>query len=66
MLQQIFIEYTHMIQQCLNVFYIGSIDFMLKGKSSLEYTNLFSPYEYKKMIKNLKIIFVNKCLKRLG
>ena len=51
MLQQIFIEYTHMIQ-CFDVFCIGSIDFMLKGKSLSEYKNLFSPNEYKKMIKN--------------
>ena len=34
-------------------FCIGFIDFMLKGKSLLEYTNLFSPNEYKK---NGKII----------
>ena len=34
-------------------FHIGYIDFMLKGKSLLEYTNLFSPDEYKK---NGKII----------
>ena len=27
-------------------FCIGFIDFMLKSKSSLEYTNLFSPNEY--------------------
>ena len=26
----------------------GFIDFMLEGKSLLEYTNLFSPNEYKK------------------
>ena len=32
---------------------IGFIDFMLKGKSLLEYTNLFSPNEYEK---NDKII----------
>ena len=32
-------------------FYVGFIDFMLKGKSILEYTNRFSPNEYKKMIK---------------
>ena len=31
----------------------GFIDFMLKGKRLLEYTNLFSPNEYKK---NDKII----------
>ena len=34
-------------------FCIGNIDFMLKGKSLLEYTNLFSPNEYEK---NDKII----------
>ena len=34
-------------------FCIGSIDFMLKGKSLLEYTNLSSPNEYKN---NNKII----------
>ena len=34
-------------------FCIGFIGFMLKGKSLLEYTNLFSPNEYKK---NNKII----------
>ena len=34
-------------------FCIGLIDFMLKSKSLLEYTNLFSPYEYKE---NDKII----------
>ena len=28
-------------------FFIGFIDFMLRGKSLLEYTNLFSPNEYK-------------------
>ena len=34
-------------------FRIGFIDFMLKGKSLSEYTNSFSPNEYKK---NNKII----------
>ena len=29
-------------------FCIGFIDFMSKGESLLEYTNLFSPSEYKK------------------
>ena len=29
-------------------FCIGFIDFMLKGKSLLEYANLFCPNEYKK------------------
>ena len=35
---------------------IGFIDFMLKGKSLLDYTNLFSPGEYEN---NHKIIL--KC-----
>ena len=34
-------------------FSIGFIDFMLKGKSLLDYTNLFSPNKYEK---NDKII----------
>ena len=34
-------------------FYIGFIDFMLKDKSLLKYTNLFSPNDYEK---NNKII----------
>ena len=34
-------------------FYIGFIDFVLKGKSLLDYTNLFSPNDYQK---NNKII----------
>ena len=29
-------------------FCVGFIDFMLKGKSLLEYTNLFSPNDYEK------------------
>ena len=29
-------------------FCIGFIDFILKGKSLLEYTNVFSPNEYKR------------------
>ena len=32
-------------------FCIGFIDFMLKGKTLLDYTNLFSPKEYEKNIK---------------
>ena len=34
-------------------FCIGFVDFMLKGKSLLDYTNLFSPNKYDK-IKKLK------------
>ena len=32
-------------------FCIGFIDFMLKGHSFLDYSNLFFPNEYEKMIK---------------
>ena len=34
------------------------IDFMLKGKDLLEYTNLFSPNDYEKMTNNIKIFSV--------
>ena len=34
-------------------FCIGFIDFMLKGKSLLEYTNLFSPNDYEKNDKTI-------------
>ena len=49
-------------------FCIGFIDFMLKGKSLLEYTNLFSPNEYKRKDKiTLKYFQWNlnklKCIK---
>ena len=37
----------------MNTFFVRFIDFMLRGKSLLEYTNLFSPNEYEK---NDKII----------
>ena len=45
-------------------FCIGFIDFMLKGKSLLEYTNLFSPNEYKKNDNTILKYFqqnINKC-----
>ena len=38
-------------------FCIGCIDFMLKGKSLLEFTNLFSPNDDKKNNKILKYFF---------
>ena len=48
---------VYIIQACDSImcgyFCIGFIDFMVKGKSLLEYTNLFSPNEYEK---NDKII----------
>ena len=43
---------TYRIQACNSImcgyFCIGFIDFMLKGKSLLGYTNLFSPNDYEK------------------
>ena len=50
-------------------FCIGFIDFMVKAKNVLEYTNLFSPSKYEKAINNTtissktKIIFCEKILK---
>ena len=52
MLQRLFTEYKHMIQYCVGYF-IEFIDFMLKGKTLLGYTNWYYPNEYKK---NDKII----------
>ena len=37
---------------------IGFIDFLLKGKSLLEYTNLFSPNECEKNDVNIKIFSI--------
>ena len=39
-------------------FCIGFIDFMLKGKSLLEYANLFTPNEYEKKEKIILKYFV--------
>ena len=43
---------VYRMQACNSIkcgyFCIGFIDFMLKGKSLLDYTNLFSPKNYKK------------------
>ena len=36
---------------------IGCIDFMLKGKSLLDYTNLFSPNKYEKNDKIIRKYF---------
>ena len=52
-LKQKFLEYKHTIQQCVDTFFIGFIDFVLTSRSLLQYTNSFFPNEYKK---NDKII----------
>ena len=47
-------------------FCIGFIDFMLKGKSLPDYTNLFSPSDYEKNDKkNTKIFSITKKIKKL-
>ena len=43
-------------------FCIGFIDFIIKDKSLLDYTNLFSPNDYEK---NYKIFSVTKKMKKL-
>ena len=40
-------------------FCIGFIDFMLKGKRLLDYTNLFCPIDYEKNYKIILKIFIN-------
>ena len=47
----------------MQILCIGFIDFTLKGKSLLDYTNLFSPNEYKKDDKIILEYF--QLLKRL-
>ena len=37
-----------MIQLCLDIIRIEFINYMLKGKTFLDYTNLFSPNDFKK------------------
>ena len=54
-LYQIFIDYKHTI--FFQYFCIRFIDFMLKGKSLLDYTDLFSLNEYKKNDKIILNIF---------
>ena len=46
-------------------FCIGFIDFMLKGKSLLDYTNLFSPSNYEKNDKIILKLFNNQKDKKL-
>ena len=42
---------------------IGFIDFMLKGKSLLDYINLFSPNEYEKNDETI-LIYLQSILKK--
>ena len=43
---QIFIEYNQMIQKCVHTFVLDLL--ILKGRSLVDYINLFSPNEYEK------------------
>ena len=53
-LYQISIEYRHAIRQ---YFWTDFIDFMLKDKSLVDYTNLFSPHDYEKIEKIIQKYF---------
>ena len=46
--KQIYLEFKTTIQLCVFFFCILFIDFMLAGKSLIDFTNLFSPYDLKK------------------
>ena len=44
-------------------FCIGFIDFMFAGKSLIDFTSLFSPYDFKKNDDIILSYFINECLK---
>ena len=44
----------------VRIFFIEFINYMLKGKTLLDYTNLFSPNDFKKNDQFIKIIFKNE------
>ena len=46
-------------------FCIGFIDFMLTGKTLTDFTNLFSPNNFKKDDEKLLKLFYDECLKWL-
>ena len=41
-------------------FCIEFINYMLKGKTLLDYSNIFSPNDFKKNVQKIKIIFKNE------
>ena len=49
-----------MIQLCADIFCIEFINYMLKGKTLLDYTNLFSPNDFKKNDRVIERIFKNE------
>ena len=44
-----------MIRLCVVIYYI--INYMFEGKSSIDFTNLFSPHDFKKDDKAIKQLF---------
>ena len=59
-LRRIYLEYKHTIQVMYGYFCIEFINYMLKGKALLDYTNLFSPNDFKKNDQIIKRIFKNE------
>ena len=51
------IEYKHMIQWCVDTFFIGFIGFMLNNKMSIDFINLLFWIVLKRMIKKYLKIF---------
>ena len=49
-----------MIQLCVVIFVFGFIDYMFKVKSLTDYTNLFSPNNFKKNDDIILNYFLNK------
>ena len=43
-------EYKHMIQQCVDIFFFEFINFMHMGNSVTDFINLFSLLNLKKMM----------------
>ena len=56
-----FLEYKHMIQQCVDIFVLGFINYMFMGKGLTNYTNLFSLNKFKRN----DDITLNYCLTNL-
>ena len=60
-LKVIYLEYKHLIHSIMcGYFCIEFINYMLKGKTLLDYTNLFCPNDFKKNGQVIKRIFKNE------
>ena len=58
-LKVIYLEYKRTIQLC-GYFCLEFTNYMLKDKALLDYTNLFSPNDFKKNDRVIKRIFKNE------